>query len=377
MPMADADLDRLRLARTEGVGPITYRRLIARFGTADAALDALPGIAAAGGRRSLRVATIGDAEDELSFLKSRGGTMLFIGDAAYPEALAAIEDAPPVLSVLGDATLLSQRSVAVVGSRFASANARRMAENFGYELAQAGLVVISGLARGVDTSAHVGALRIGKTIACIASGLDIAYPRENTDLQAEIAVRGAVVTESPPGTQPLARHFPRRNRIIAGLSFGTLVVEAAPKSGSLITARLAAEAGRDVFAVPGSPLDERARGANGLIRDGAYLVESADDVISLLPAYIREPLKSIDLGFSEPAAPFPVPKTLRDDLFSMLSYAPTSVDDLIRRCHVPAPAVLALLMELELAGRIETLPGGRVALSSGFDGAARSDSRTL
>jgi DNA processing protein len=364
--MADPDLDKLRLARTEGVGPIAYRRLIGRFGSAAAALRELPRLAAAGGRASPpRTPSAADAAREREAVLRLGGTLIYLGDAAYPPALAATEDAPPVLAVRGDPALLSRRSVAIVGSRNASANARRLAENFGADLAAAGLVVVSGLARGVDAAAHVGALGTGATIACIAGGLDVAYPRENADLQARIAAHGAIVAEMPPGTQPQARHFPRRNRIIAGLTLGCLVVEAAPQSGSLITARLAAEAGREVFAVPGSPLDERARGANGLIRDGAHLVECAEDVIALLPSEAGMPVRQASLGFAAPEIAYEAPTSVRDALLALLSPAPTDVDDLIRHCHVPAPLVVSLLLELELAGRLETLPGGRVALIAG------------
>lgn len=364
--MADAELDRLRLARSEGVGPIAYRRLTGRFGSAGAALRELPRLAAAGGRAEApRIPSAAEAAGERDAVRRLGGRLLFVEDADYPAALAATEDAPPVLGVLGDAGLLAQRCVAVVGSRNASANARRMAESLGAELAAAGLVMVSGLARGVDAAAHAGALRGGATIACIAGGLDVAYPRENAALQAAIARSGAVVAEMPPGTQPQARHFPRRNRIIAGLSLGVVVVEAAPQSGSLITARLAVEAGREVFAVPGSPLDERARGTNGLIRQGAALVEGAADVIALLPAGDWVAPRPADFGFAAPEMPLLAPDGARGAVVALLSAAPSDVDDLIRHCHLPAPAVISVLLELELAGRIESLPGGKVALIGG------------
>ncbi len=368
-----ATLDLLRLARTEGVGPVAFRRLLARFATAAAALDALPRLAQAGGRATPpRIPTRADAAREHDRVARLGGRILFLGEPAYPELLARLDDAPPALAVLGNPALLSARAVAVVGSRNASANGQRLAGLLATDLAAAGLPVVSGLARGIDAAAHRGALASGTTIGCIAGGIDIAYPAENAKLQDEIAQRGALVAEAPPGTSPQARHFPRRNRIIAGLSLGVVVVEAAPRSGSLITARLATEAGREVFAVPGSPLDPRSRGANGLIRDGAILVESAQDVLDSLPSgpeALRTPL-----GFAEPPvesspeAPPPPPgehATVMDAVLQLLGPAPTAVDDLIRRCQFSGPAVLSVLLDLELAGRIEALPGNRVALLGG------------
>lgn len=360
------DLDRLRLARTEGVGPITYRRLMARYGSAAEAIEALPQLAAAGGRAvPPRVPTRSQAAREVALAGKLGATMVFLGDAAYPPALAATDGAPSVLTVMGDVACLSIRSVALVGSRNASVNGRRMAEAIAEDLAAAGIVVVSGLARGVDAAAHKGALRAGRTVACIAGGIDVPYPREHAELQAQIGGQGAVVAESPLGAEPQARHFPRRNRVIAGLSVGVVVVEAALRSGSLITARLAGEFGRDVFAVPGSPMDERARGTNGLIRDGALLVENAADVLSALSPGLPPPLPAPQAGFAEDQMRRPTEASIgvsdRQEIITLLSAAPTDVDDLIRRCHLPAPAVLSVLLDLEIAGRIETLPGGRVA----------------
>jgi DNA processing protein len=355
------ELDRLRLVRTEGVGPVAYRRLMQRFSTPEAALDALPRLAVAGGRVGPpAIPSRGDAAREADFVARLGGTLLFLDAPGYPPALAACEGAPAVLTVLGDPACLSARAIAVVGSRNASANGRRLAESISADLAAAGLVVVSGLARGVDAAAHQGALSTGRTIACIAGGIDVVYPREHAALQRAIAEHGAVVAEAPPGAEPLARHFPRRNRVIAGLSLGVLVVEAALRSGSLITARLAGEFGRDVFAVPGSPLDERARGTNALLRDGAHLTETAADVLAALPE-ARSPR-----GLFEPRnEPLMPPVSSADGhaaVLTLLSASPTDVDDLVRRCHLPAPEVLSVLLDLEIAGRIETLPGGRVAL---------------
>ena len=356
-------IDQLRLIRTEGVGPITFRRLMERFGSASAALDALPGLTKAA------IAAPADAEREIERTAKLGGKLIFWGDADYPPLLAMLDDAPPCLSVAGDAGLLRARSVAIVGGRNASANGQRMAETIAAALAPT-LVIVSGLARGIDAAAHKGALTSGKTVAAIASGLDVTYPPGHEDLQRQIAEAGAVVTEAPPGTVPQARHFPRRNRIIAGLSLGVIVVEASPKSGSLITACIAQDAGREIFAVPGSPLDPRSRGANDLLRQGAVLTESAADVLANLPSQPRASAQPrLVLAPSEPPGHAPEtapsdPATARSALLALLGPAPTAVDDLLRRCQFSASAVMAALLELELAGRVEALPGNRVALAS-------------
>ena len=358
----------LRLIRTEGVGPITYRRLIERYHSPAAALDALPRLAKAGGK-AVAPATLSaaEAERELEQTNALGGRMIFLGDDDYPPLLAMMDDAPPCLIVSGDAELARLRCVATVGGRNASANGQRMAETLAADLA-ASVVVVSGLARGIDTAAHQGAMRTGRTIAVVAGGLDQPYPPENADLQRRIAAGHLLITEAPTGTVPQARHFPRRNRIIAGLSLGVVVVEAALRSGSLITTRIAQEAGREVFAVPGSPLDPRARGGNDLIRQGAIMVETAADVLDNLPA---EPgaVRSRRSGFGEPEQPAlsgrPEPDggpAARDQVLELLSPEPTMVDDLVRRCHLSLSVVMAVLLELELAGRVETLAGGRVAL---------------
>jgi DNA processing protein len=373
---ADA-IDRLRLARTEGVGPVAYRRLLARYGSATAALDALPGLARAGGRPSPQaLPSPDDAMRELRGLARLGARMVFAGEPDYPPLLALLDDAPAAIAVLGDPALLANRAIALVGGRNASANGQRMAENLAAELARS-LVVVSGLARGIDAAAHSGAMQTGRTVAAVAGGLDMPYPPEHADLQRRIAESGAVVTEAPLGTAPQARHFPRRNRIIAGLALGVVVVEAALRSGSLITARLAQEAGRELFAVPGSPLDPRSRGANDLIRQGAYLVETAQDVLDNLPDHpsreglARDPLfaRSTPPGVAEPLETWGEPTESAADLaktrrqvIDLLGSSPTAVDDVVRRCQFSAAAVMAALLELELAGRIETLPGSRVAL---------------
>jgi DNA processing protein len=293
--------------------------------------------------------------------------MIFLGDPDYPGLLAMMDDAPPCLIVSGEAAIAQFRCVAAVGGRNASANGQRMAENLAAELA-ASVVVVSGLARGIDTAAHKGAMRTGRTIAVIAGGIDQPYPPENADLHRRIADTNLLITESPIGTVPQARHFPRRNRIIAGLSLGVVVVEAALRSGSLITAHIAQEAGREVFAVPGSPLDPRARGGNDLIRQGAVLVETAADVLDNLPME-PAPLRTLKPGFGEPVLPGLEGHTAVEhkpeamsEVLSLLSPEPTMVDDLVRRCQLSPSVTVAVLLELELAGRIETLPRSRVAL---------------
>jgi DNA processing protein len=361
-------IDHLRLVRSDGVGPITYRRLLARYHTPAAALDALPRLARAGGRATpLKAISAVDAERELERTDAAGGHMIFLGDPDYPPLLAMMDDAPPCLILRGEAGLARQPCVAAVGGRNASVNGQRMAEDLAADLALS-VVIVSGLARGIDTAAHKGAMRTGRTIAVIAGGIDQPYPPENAGLHQLIADTNLLVTESPIGTVPQARHFPRRNRIIAGLSLGVVIVEAALRSGSLITAHIAQEAGREVFAVPGSPLDPRARGGNDLIRQGAILVETAADVLDNLP---REPdaPRPRKTGFGEPeisyleepAASETCP-TAQSAILALLSPEPTMVDDLVRHCHLSPAVTMAVLLELELAGRVETSPGNRVAL---------------
>ena len=282
-PLAGERLARLQLAATERVGPVTYHELLQRFGSATAALAALPGLAAeAGLRRPPAVPPAHEITAEAAALQRIGGRHLVIGDADYPAALAALADAPPVLRVCGDTRLFDRPLIALVGARNASTAGRRMAGDLARDLGAAGLVVVSGLARGIDTAAHQATLETG-TIAVVAGGLDIVYPPENEALYRAIVGSGLLLTEMPLGAVPQARHFPRRNRIISGLCAGVVVVEAALQSGSLITAQRAADQGRDVFAVPGSPLDPRCRGSNRLLKDGAQLVECAADILDSLP----------------------------------------------------------------------------------------------
>ncbi|MBL6456813.1 DNA-protecting protein DprA [Belnapia sp. T6] len=357
-------LDRLRLARTEGVGTQTFRRLMLRFGSARAALATLPDVS----RGKLRPPPPALAERETAALGRLGGRFLFLGLPGYPPLLEELHDAPPVLALLGDPAALAPRAVALVGARNASAAGRRIAEGLAEELAGAGLAIVSGLARGIDAAAHLGALRRGRTIAAVAGGLDQPYPPDHAGLQARIAAEGgAVLAEAPLGTAPLARHFPKRNRIVASLALGVVVIEAAPRSGSLITARMALEAGRELFAVPGSPIDPRARGSNDLIRQGAHLTESAADVLEHLPESPRPaPLfapRLIAEAAAEPAPEPAEPKGEAGQVLELLGTAPIAVDEVVRRCHLSPSAVQAILLDLELAGRVETLPGNRVALT--------------
>ncbi len=377
MNPADA-LDRLRLCRTEGVGPIAYRRLLHRYRTASAALEAIPAMARAGGRTTaMAIPSRAAASRELEQVEKLRGRMLFLDAPDYPKLLALLEDAPPVVSVLGQQKALETNSVAIVGGRNASTNGQVVAEGLGNDLARAGYVVVSGLARGIDAAAHRGALRSGLTVGVVAGGVDVVYPAENAALQQQIARDGAVVAEAPFGTTPQSRHFPRRNRIIAGLSLGVVVIEAALRSGSLITARLAQDAGRELFAVPGSSLDPRCRGSNDLIRQGAHLTEGVADIVANLPDHphrqgiARDPLfaRPRPPGMAEPTEAWEEPPEsaaerakLAQRVLALLGASPTSVDDLLRRCQMSPAAIIAALLELELAGHVESLTGNRVAL---------------
>jgi DNA processing protein len=354
-------VDRLRLVRSPGIGPVTYRQLIARFGSAAAALDAVPDLAARGGGKPPRLMSIADTEREMARVEALGARYLAVGQGLYPRALAELDDAPPLLTVKGDLRLLDKPMVALVGARNASAAACRFARQLAYDLGQRGVTVVSGLARGIDSAAHDGSLETG-TIGVVAGGIDVFYPPENESRQKAMYERGLVVAEMPPGTEPRARHFPYRNRIIAGLSAGTVVVEAAPRSGSLITARLAAEAGREVMAVPGSPLDPRAQGCNQLIRDGATLIQNAADVL--------EAVRPIQPSLASARTPYrpSEPEWLDGDagalpaVEELLGPSPVPVDEIIRLSGAPSGAVQMALLELDLAGRLDRHAGGKVSI---------------
>ena len=356
--------DRLRLARSEGVGPVTYARLMERYGAASRALDALPRLAERGGRATpLKPATVAEAERELEAGARLGAHLLVAGEPAFPAPLLAIDPPPPAIWALGHPTLLLRPCVAIVGARIASAGGQRFARQLAAELGEAGLVVVSGLARGIDGAAHEGSLPTG-TVAVLGGGIDDIYPREHEALYRRIAAQGCLVSENAVGRSAKAQDFPRRNRIISGLSRAVVVVEAELRSGSLITARMALEQGREVLAVPGSPLDPRAKGTNDLIRKGAAVCEGADDVVAALSGLgaAREPQGEL---FARPApdqeALDRAADALREKAYALLSPTPTPVDELVRALIAPAPAVLAALVELNLAGRAELLPGGLVA----------------
>ena len=354
-------LARLQLIRSENVGPITFHQLIRHFGNAVQAIDGLPSLSHRGGRqRAIRVCSRAEAERELATLGARQVHAIFFGDANYPAPLAEIEDAPPVLQVIGRPELLNTPTVAIVGARNASLNGRKLAERLATDLGAVELTVVSGLARGIDAAAHRGSLATG-SIAVLGGGADIIYPNENRPIYDRLALEGAVVSELPLGTEPQARHFPRRNRIIAGLSLGVVVVEAARRSGSLITARLALEQGREIFAVPGSPLDERCRGTNRLIREGASLTECAQDVIETLLPMTQTRSQPQPAASEMTAGPFEVGDDARGEIMELLSPSPVSIDEIVRQCHLPASVVQQILLEQELAGHIQRQPGGLVA----------------
>jgi DNA processing protein len=364
---ASDDFNKLRLIRSPNIGPVTYRQLMSRFSSAAAALDALPDLAARGGKGKFVVANASDIEREISTAVKVGARYVFLGDAAYPPLLAQLDNAPPVFTYRGNLEFASQNSVAMVGARNASAGACRFARSLALELGREGLIVVSGLARGIDTAAHVGALSSG-TIAVIGGGIDITYPPENSALQDEVAEKGLLIAEQPPGIEPRARHFPYRNRIIAGLAQGTVVIEAAPRSGSLITARLAAEAGREVMAVPGSPLDPRARGCNQLIREGATLVQDAAEIVELIRPLDKRAVKKNAPAFFDVMNKEPTDLYAKDDdrqrIINLLGMSHVSVDELVRQSGSHASAVQMVLLELELAGRLERGAGARVRLAA-------------
>jgi len=339
---------------------VTYRQLIARFGTPAEALAAVPELARRGGGRAPALRSASDAEREIARVEKLGAKFLVLGQGLYPRLLAELEDAPPLLIAKGDLKLLDLQAVSIVGARNASAAACRFARGLAHDLGQLGMVVGSGLARGIDSAAHDGALETG-TIGVIAGGIDVFYPPENQARQEALFERGLVVAEMPPGTEPRARHFPYRNRIIAGMASGTVVVEAAPRSGSLITARLAAEAGREVMAVPGSPLDPRAQGCNQLIRDGATLVQNAADVVEAIRPYQARVR-------SAPSAYVHAPEEMADGedvlaaIESLLGPSPAPVDEIIRLSGAPSGVVQMALLELDLAGRLDRHAGNKVSL---------------
>ena len=356
-------IDWLRLIRTPNVGPRSFRELINRYGGARAALDALPGLARRGGG-AVTIYPQADAERELRAAAACGARFVALGEPDYPPWLQALDDAPPVVAIRGVDEVFMRPPVAIVGSRNASAVGLKFAERIARDLGAAGFAIVSGLARGIDAAAHRGSLASG-TVAVLAGGHDRIYPSEHVGLLEQILDHGAAISEMPFGWEPRARDFPRRNRLISGLAAGVVIVEAAKRSGSLITARLAGEQGREVFAVPGSPLDPRAEGTNGLIKQGATLVTEAADVIAALQPILG---RAEDPPAREPedAAADPLAQDLSSDqrsrIIDLLGPVPTALDDLIRLSDASPSVVRTVLLELELAGRLERHGGGRVSL---------------
>ncbi|NCC02558.1 MAG: DNA-protecting protein DprA [Proteobacteria bacterium] len=367
----DDKLAWLALARTDHIGPITFRQLIRRFGTAKEALDALPRYAAKANKKfTPRNIALEKARQEIDALSHAGGELICACEPDYPERLTQIEDAPPVLTVRGRRELLHANQVGVVGARNASLNGRKMAESIAQTLCDEGYVITSGLARGIDTSAHTRALDSG-TVAVVAGGVNIIYPQENTALYTRMCEMGCVVSEQPWGSEPIAHLFPKRNRIISGLSLGVVVVEAAKRSGSLITAHQALEQGREVFAVPGSPLDPRAGGTNELLKQGAIFTESGRDIIDHIIRMQSRPRalcerQEDDFVYAEVEEKAPDRHdldTAREEILMNLSTSPISVDELARGCQLSLPLVLSTLLDLELEGAIERQPGQRIVLT--------------
>lgn len=362
-------LDWLQLIRSENVGPITFRRLLEYYVTPAVALKALPDLAKKGGaKKPITLADRGVCEKEMRAAHKAGVELLCMPEAEYPRLLRHIDDAPPVLMLRGHRSLLQKPMVAIVGTRNASLNGRKFADRLAVDLGDAGFVVVSGMARGIDGAAHAGALSSG-TVAVLGGGVDVVYPQENAKLYDDIVARGAIVSELPLGAAPMISGFPRRNRIISGLSLGVVVIEAALQSGSLITARMALEQGREVFAVPGSPIDPRCLGSNNLIREGATLVEGVADVLKIvrpqLPGLAEDERVS---GFASAAVKLPDMSDeaemdrARAAILELLSPTPTQVDELIRTSGYTSAVVLTALLELEIAGRLVRQPGQKVML---------------
>ncbi len=371
LPSENSESERiaaLRLFRTDNIGPITFYQLVERFGSASEALQALPELSKRGGRKKpLKAPDEKYIMREYKALLKLGGRIITYDDKEYPLALTATDDAPPVISVIGDISLLNKSCLAIVGARNASLNGKKFAYKLAAELGACGQVIASGLARGIDTSAHQGSVATG-TIAVVASGIDVVYPEENQKLYEEIAEKGLVIAESALGAKPASRAFPKRNRIVSGISKGVIVIEATRRSGSLITARLAGEQGRDVYAVPGSPFDPRAAGPNHLIREGATLIRNADDIMEILMDFsgksLREPPSQI-VNFIPPYCDNQneeSPEETQEKILAHLSFSPISVDELLRACHLTISALQTSLLELELAGRVKRLPANRVIL---------------
>jgi DNA processing protein len=355
-------LDWLRLIRSDNIGPRTFHSLVRHCGSARAALDALPDLARRGGARSIRICPRADAERELEAVRRLSAALVGFCEPDYPQRLAEIDDAPPLVTLRGHIPALAAPMIALVGSRNASAAGLKFAERLARELGEAGFVIASGLARGIDAAAH-RASRASGTVAVLAGGHAHIYPREHEGLLDAILPTGAAISEMPLGWEPRARDFPRRNRIISGLSLGVVIVEAARRSGSLITARFALEQGREVFAVPGSPMDPRAEGTNDLLRQGATLVTQAADVIPVIAPIIGQVRAPAPRAPAAEAAPLAEPgPDARDRVTALLGPTPVGIDDLVRLSGATPTVVRTILLEQELAGRVRRHAGGTVSL---------------
>ncbi|MEL6361277.1 MAG: DNA-processing protein DprA [Pseudomonadota bacterium] len=360
-------IDWLQLISTDTIGPVTFFKLLSRFGSAREALFALRDISKKTTRgRPLRPGDRIKAEDELKRAEAGGIRIIALPEPDYPKPLRVITDPPPVIWVKGHPSLFSRDGVAIIGARNASAVGRKMARDLAEGLCEAGLVIVSGLARGIDGIAHEAGLNDG-TIAVVAGGVDVIYPPEHDELTAAIGNQGAIMSERPLGTQPTARDFPRRNRLISGLSFGVVVVEAAARSGTLITARFALDQGREVFAVPGSPLDPRCQGANSLIRDGATLVQDPDDILDVFRSQRRSIWEQGDLFDPKPMDDTPVSEEARQEIMGkvkgLLGFTPIHRDDLVREIDGPVGLIMDALIDLVISGEVEEQAGGTFALT--------------
>ncbi len=355
-------IDWLRLARTETIGPVTFHRLISKYKSASDVLEILPKFTR---NKPINIPSVDDATREIEKILKAKGQLIAAYEDEYPLSLAAIEDAPPVITVFGRTDILNRPAVGIVGSRNASLNGKKFAYKIAQELGQENYIISSGLARGIDTAAHEGSLTSG-TIAVVAGGADVVYPKENQKIYDQICDLGAVVSECAFGTQPIAQHFPKRNRIITGLSMGVVIVEANLKSGSLISARTAADQGRDVFAVPGFPADPRSAGTNALIRDGAILARGVEDVLEHLNSFAAQHSNSLKPrlpGLEEQGEVFDFEgENPHEEIRSLLSTSPTGVDEIIRACQLRSEVVQGCLLEMELSGEVQRLPGNRVSL---------------
>lgn len=359
----------LRLLRTENIGPVTFYHLLNRFGTAEEALKRLPDIAHRTGRKTpLQIPSLKEIIKEYESYQTLGVHLIARPDPDYPEILGRISDAPPLLSVIGRVELLRKPMFGMVGARNASAVGRQMAEDYAEKLGREGMIVVSGLARGIDTHAHKGSLETG-TIAVLPGGVDQIYPSENKVLYKTISEKGLLISEAPLGTMPQANLFPRRNRLISGLSWGILVVEAALKSGSLLTAHFAAEQGREVFAIPGNPMDPRSRGTNALIRQGAVLIQSAEDILEEYQKHRYAPLAEEEDGYNEEQETFEtisdnVVEHAHQEISKALNQVPITLEDLCNVLHIPIGVTRIAIIEMDIAGFIDWHPGGKVSLAS-------------